>query len=86
MSTDDDMRYYGILLEEMRDSFKVVTEAVADVQRAVEVLPTMQEDIAGLKDDMKAVKAVLTDLSREVRELREEANDHERRVTRLEAA
>lgn len=86
MSTEDDRRYYGIFLEEMRDSFKVVTEAVTDMQRAVEVLPTVQEDIAGLKDDMKAVKAALTDLSREVRERRVEANDHERRITRLEAA
>lgn len=55
MGTEDDLGYYGILLDEIRDSFKVVTEAVADVRRAIEVLPSMQEDIAGLKDDRKAV-------------------------------
>jgi cell division protein FtsB len=56
-----------------------VLEAVGDMQRQVAVLPAMQQDIAELKQDMKVVKAAVTDLSDQV-------HDHERRIGDLESA
>ncbi len=78
MNKSDDT-YIGALLEEIRDQNKVVLESVGDMQRQVAVLPAMQQDIAELKQDMKVVKAAVTDLSRQV-------NDHERRIGDLETA
>ena len=76
---DADVRYFGVMLEELRDQNKAVLEAVGDMQRAVAALPAMQHDIAELKADMKVVKAAITDVSRQLA-------DHELRITRLEAA
>ncbi|WIG58337.1 MAG: hypothetical protein OJF49_001083 [Ktedonobacterales bacterium] len=53
----------AILLEEIRDQNKAVLEAVADMKTLVDMIPTMREDIAELKQDMKVVKAAVTDLS-----------------------
>ena len=78
MNSSDD-NYVGLLLEQIRDQNKAVLEAVGDMQHKVAVLPAMQQDIAELKQDMKVVKAAVTDLSRQV-------NDQESRVSRLETA
>jgi len=73
------MHYFGVLLEQIRDQNKAVLEAVSDMQRNVAELPAMKQDIAELKQDMKIVKAAITDVSHQVQ-------DHERRLTDLEAA
>ena len=77
--SDDDVRYFGVIFEEIRDQNRAVLEAVGDMQRAVAALPEMKQDIAELKADMKVVKAAITDVSRQLA-------DHELRITRLEAA
>jgi len=77
--SDDDVRYFGVMFEEIRDQNRAVLEAVGDMQRAVAALPEMKQDIAELKADMKVVKAAITDVSRQLA-------DHELRITRLEAA
>lgn len=77
MTSNDE--YVAILLEELRDQNKAVLEAVSDIQRSVSDLPVMKHDIADLKQDMKVVKAAVTDMSHELK-------DHEARISRLEAA
>ena len=69
----------GIFIEHMNDQFTRVLEAVGDMQEKVDKIPQMQEDVGELKQDMKVVKAAVTDTSRQV-------NNHEHRITRLEAA
>jgi septal ring factor EnvC (AmiA/AmiB activator) len=78
MTISDD-NYLGVLLEEIRDQNRAVLEAVGDMQKNVAKLPSIETDIRELKQDMKVVKATVTDLSHQV-------NDHEHRITRLEAA
>jgi hypothetical protein len=77
--THSDDNYFGIILEEIRDQNKAVLEAVGDIQRNVADLPIIRADIAALKSDMKVVKAVVKDISKHV-------NNHELRITKLEAA
>ncbi len=77
MSNSDD-NYIGVLLEEIRDQNKAVLEAVGDMQKQVAEIPAIKRDIGELKDDMKVVKAAVTDISRQ-------ANDYDHRITRLEA-
>ena len=79
LMSDNDANYIGVLLEEIRDQNKAVLEAVGDIQRSTADLPEIQADVAELKSDMKIVKAAVTDVSKQ-------QNDHERRITQLEAA
>ena len=73
-----DDKYTTILLEEMRDQNKAILEAVSGLPTRVE-FNELKDDVAELKQDLKAVKAAVTDLSNKVA-------DHEHRITRLEAA
>lgn len=66
-----------VLGEVLHDQLKAILEAVGDLQRQVAILPSMQADISELKQDMKIVKAAITDLSKQ-------GSDHERRLTQLE--
>jgi septal ring factor EnvC (AmiA/AmiB activator) len=84
MANDHD--YSGILLEEMRESFRAMAEGMGVIERQTRFIPEMRQDIKRLQDDMQTVKAALTGTNHELREMRKEVNDHEHRITRLEAA
>jgi hypothetical protein len=71
--------YISLLLEEIRDQNKAVLEVVGDMQKDVAKLPTIEDGVEELKLDMKIVKAAVKDISNQQR-------DHERRISRLEAA
>ena len=77
MANDKD--YQTVLLEQLVDQNKTILEAVGDMQQQVALIPAMREDIAELKQDMRVVKAAVTDMGHQL-------GDHERRITRLEAA
>lgn len=49
-----------------------VVEAVGQIQDQIKVLPAMQSDLTEVKNDVKAIKAVVT--------------NHEQRITQLEIA
>lgn len=68
----------SVLLEQLRDQNKVVLEAVAEMRATLAQVPK-REEFDELKQDVKVIKAAVTDLSRQV-------NDHEHRLSRLEAA
>jgi len=70
--------YMGVLLEEIRDQNKAILEAVGDMQAHVTKIPAIQNDTTDLKQDMKVIKAAVTDISHDVQGL-------DQRVTRLEA-
>ena len=71
--------YTNILLEEMRDQNKAILEYVGKLPTVEKDIAELKDDVAELKSDMKVVKAAVTDLSNKVA-------DHEHRITRLEAA
>lgn len=73
------MNHFSTLMEDQNAKLDAVLEAVGDMQKQVALIPPMRTDITELKQDMKVVKAAVTDLSNQV-------HDHERRITRLEAA
>ena len=77
MNNSDD-NYTGLLLEQIRDQNKVVLEAVSDIRTELKQVPK-REEFDELKQDVKVIKAVVTDLSRQV-------DDHERRIGDLETA
>ncbi len=74
-----DTNYIGVLLEEIGDQIKAVLEAVGDMQKNVSKIPYIEENVTELKEDMKIVKAAVTDTSKQ-------QNDHERHITQLETA
>jgi uncharacterized protein (UPF0335 family) len=73
MKKDD---YTGVLLEDIQSQIKRLAEAMADVPQDVRLL---KEDMAEVKADIKVIKAVVTDHDKEL-------NDHQKRITVLEAA
>lgn len=76
--SDKDDNYIGILLEDIRDQNKAVLEAVGDMREELKRVPK-REEFEELKQDVKIIKAAVTDLSHQV-------NDNEKRISQLEAA
>ncbi len=76
MSNSDD-NYVGVLLEQIRNEIKAVHKEAGGMREELANVPKRKE-FNELKDDMKVVKAAVTDISHQM-------NDHEHRITRLEA-
>jgi hypothetical protein len=75
--------YTDILLEELREHFRVVIEALADVQHHTRYIPEMRQDISRLRGDVETIKKAVTETNHK---LRKQVTDHEHRITPLEAA
>lgn len=67
--------HVAILLGRIEDKLARFAEAMADVPAR---LTAIEERLYSLEGDMRVVKAVMTDQSKEL-------HDHERRITTLEA-
>jgi hypothetical protein len=83
---DNGSDYTGVLLEEMRESFRAVMEAVGDMQRQVHALPEVRQNTRLLIDDTQALKVAVRELSNEVGGLSDQVEHHEHRISHLEAA
>lgn len=86
MADKDRDDYTGVLLEEMRENFRVVMEAVGDIQRQVYALPEIRQNTRLLMDDVEVVKAAVRSLSNEVGGLTDQVEHHEHRIRHLETA
>ncbi len=73
----DDRTYFGIVLEDIRDQYKAVLEAVVDIKTTVQNQPNRSEFIA-LRQDVSLIRRVLTDNGAQLQ-------DHEARITKLES-
>jgi len=71
--------YTGHILEQVLDEIKSVHELVAEVPKMARKLDRVEQKVDKLERDMQVVKAAVHDSSHEL------AN-HDRRITRLEAA
>ena len=83
---DTNSDYTGALLEEMREHFRAMMEAVGDIQRKVQSLPEIRQNARLLMDDTQVLKVAVRDLSNEVGGLSEQVEHHEHRISHLEAA
>ena len=82
----DSSDYTGVLLDEMREQFRAMMEAVGDIQRQVRALPEIRQNTRLLTDDTQALKVAVRDLSNEVGGLSDQVEHHEHRISHLEAA
>ena len=71
--------YQTVLIEQLVDQNKAILEYVSDVPAMAARLERVEQDVSELEQDMKIVKAAVTDVSQQV------AN-HGRHITRLHAA
>jgi prophage DNA circulation protein len=78
--------YTGLLLEEVREDFRAVMEAVSDIQRQVHSLPEVRQNTRLLMDDTQALKVAVRGLSNEVGGLSDQVEHHEHRISHLEVA
>ena len=78
--------YESALLEEMREHFRAVIEAVGDIQRQVRALPEIRQSTRLPMDDTQVLKGAVRDLSNEVGGLSDQVEHHEHRISRLKAA
>jgi hypothetical protein len=51
----------GALLEEMREHFRAVIEAVGDIQRQLQSLPEIRQNARLLMDDTQGLKVAVRD-------------------------
>ncbi len=63
--SDADVNHLSVLMEPVIDQNRVVLEAVGDIRAKVEDLPT-RDEFNELKQDVKTIKAAVTDLSRDL--------------------
>ena len=70
--------YTSIILEEIRDQFKVVIDTVVSLQETVKTLAT-QDSLNVVANDVKTIKLALIETNKEVRL-------HDLRITKLEQA
>jgi predicted nucleic acid-binding Zn-ribbon protein len=77
LMSDMNDNYLGVLLEKMSDELKAIHEEVGGMHEELKQVPKRGE-FDDLKQDVKIIKAAVTDLSHQV-------SDHEHRITRLEA-
>lgn len=68
-----------MLIEQLVDQNKAILEYVGELPSIKHDIVQLKDDVAEQKSDMKVVKAAVTDMSQQLA-------DHERRITRLEAA
>ena len=78
MSSPDDS-YTNVLLEEIRAQNKAVLEYVGEIPKLAARLDRIEQNVVELKQDVKVIKAAVTDVSHQV-------SNHEQRISRLEAA
>jgi peptidoglycan hydrolase CwlO-like protein len=74
---DDEKRQ--VLGEVLADELKAIHDLVKDVPNVSRKVNKIEVDVESLKNDMKAVKAVVTEHSHEIK-------GHGLRITQLEAA
>jgi len=65
----DNDNYMGVLLEEIRDQNKAVLEAVGDMQRHVQKIPVMQEQLERVETKVDTIQAAVTDTNRDLADL-----------------
>ena len=70
--------YTDVLLEDMNHKFDLLLEIVGQMRDEMKTL-AKQTDLEEVKQDVKVVKAAVTDLSRQV-------HGHEKRFTKLKTA
>jgi chromosome segregation ATPase len=78
MSAQDN-NYFAVLLEEIRAQNKAVLEYVGEIPKLAARLESIEQNVVELKQDVKVIKAAVTDVSHQV-------SNHEQRISRLEAA
>lgn len=74
--SDDDRK--TVLGEVLMDELKVIREYLEDIPVIKQKVTSIDERLSVVESDMKVVKAVLTDHSQQLQ-------DHETRITRIEA-
>lgn len=72
-------RVAELVAEQVSNQLKTALEAIDEIKLQVGKIPAIQDDIAELKSDMKAVKQAIRATNLDLREL-------DRRVTELETA
>ncbi len=75
----DDEDRKQVLGEVLHDELKIIKEYLEDLPLIKQKVTKIQEDVEGLKSDMKVVKTIL-------RERDTQLNTHEHRLARLETA
>jgi hypothetical protein len=70
--------HVAVLLEDMNSKFDVVIESVSGLASGVKELKQLIPDVTELKSDVKVIKAAVTDQTTQL-------NDHENRITAIEA-
>lgn len=77
--TETARRAADLVAEQINSQLKTALEALDDIKLQVGKIPAIQDDIAELKSDMRAVKQAIKETNFDLREL-------DRRVSQLETA
>jgi hypothetical protein len=76
--SQDDTRYIGILLEELRDQNKTILEHIGALPTLYD-FSRLEQQVGDLQADVQIIRAAVTDQSHQLA-------DQERRISQLEVA
>ena len=77
--------YYGELLEDINHKFAFIVESLSGMATAKQ-LQAADDRLVRVENDMKIVKRILGEHSRELRHISGRVDNHETRITKLETA
>lgn len=74
-----DRNYTDVLLEDINGKFEFIVDAVGGLQDSVRKIPKMEVRLENIEKDVKVIKLVVKDTSKQLK-------SHENRITKLETA
>jgi len=79
-----DDRHDGVLLEDINDKLQHLAEGVSVLLEGNQEIRKVVDRIPAIEDNVKAIKAAVTDQSRQLNSVEHQVGEHEDRVRTLE--
>lgn len=77
---------FGVLLEDIDDKLQRAAEGIATIHADIRQLKTTTSAIPEIQTNVRTIKSVVTDQSRELKDQSDQLNTLEHRLSALEAA
>ncbi len=83
--TTDSERETRVLLEKIYSDVKTIAEGQASNTQRLDGIENAMSELVGLKSDVEMIKMAVMDTSQTVKSIEKKLDNHETRITKLEA-
>lgn len=82
----NDEHHQEALLEDINDKLDHLAEGMSVLSDGIQEVRRVVADVPEIKDDIKAIKAAVTDQSRQLSKVEHQVADHDNRIRTVESA